>query len=217
MLRWSNISQTWDKLCLCVFQEVEEVDMARFIQQLESHISTEVHVVSKCVKCPPGWSFLTHLQSYTGLLHKHKLWPVQSKQFFNFQPVSVLEDITDQKTAENQSAIFKCRIQINYPEISLTWYKGTQKLDNSHKYEISSVGDLHCLKVKDCDTRDEGNYRVVCGPHISNAKLSVAGKVSCCVCLLTADFCCVLSYWWDLRQNLLESPAGSRQPVATTV
>ncbi|TWW80213.1 Titin [Takifugu flavidus] len=111
--------------------EVEEVDMARFIRQLESHISTE--------------------------------------------PVSVLEDITDQKTAENQSAIFKCRIQINYPEISLTWYKGTQKLDNSLKYEISSVGDLHCLKVKDCDTRDEGNYRVVCGPHISNAKLSVAG------------------------------------------
>lgn len=92
--------------------------------------------------------------------------------------MSVLEDITDQKTAENHSAIFKCRIQINYPEISLTWYKGTQKLDNSHKYEISSVGDLHCLKVKDCNTRDEGNYRVVCGPHVSNAKLSVAGKVS---------------------------------------
>lgn len=92
--------------------------------------------------------------------------------------MSVLEDITDQETAENQSAIFKCRIQINYPEISLTWYKGTQKLDNSHKYEISSVDDLHCLKVKDCDPRDEGNYRVVCGPHVSNARLSVAGKVS---------------------------------------
>lgn len=97
------------------------------------------------------------------------------KHFFTFQPVSVLEDITDQKTPENQSATFQCRIRINYPEVSLTWYKGTQRLDNSHKYEISSVGDLHCLKVNNCNSSDEGNYRVVCGPHISNATLAVAG------------------------------------------
>lgn len=48
MLSCFNISQTSDRLCLCVLQEVdqveqvEEVDMARFIRQLESHISTEV-------------------------------------------------------------------------------------------------------------------------------------------------------------------------------
>lgn len=98
----------------------------------------------------------------------------------------MLEDITDQKTAENQSATFRCRIQINYPEISLTWYKGTRRLEQGHKYEISSVGDLHCLKVNDCDPSDEGDYRVVCGPHISTAMLTVAGKCpdllfSCCV------------------------------------
>lgn len=90
--------------------------------------------------------------------------------------MSVLEDISDQKTAENQSAIFKCRIQINYPEIFLSWYKETQRLDNSHKYEISSMDDLHSLKVMNCNSSDEGSYRVVCGPHISNAKLEVAGK-----------------------------------------
>lgn len=92
------------------------------------------------------------------------------------QPVSVLEDISDQTTTENQSVTFQCRIQINYPEIPLTWYKGTQKLDPSDKYEISSVGDRHSLEIKNCQDTDQGNYRVVCGPHISNAKLAVAGK-----------------------------------------
>lgn len=92
--------------------------------------------------------------------------------------MSVLEDITDQMTTENQSATFRCRIQINYPEISLTWYKGTQRLDQGDKYQISSVGDLHCLQVNNCDPSDEGDYRVVCGPHISTATLAVAGKCS---------------------------------------
>lgn len=98
------------------------------------------------------------------------------KQLLNLQPVSVLEDISDQTTTENQSATFECQIRINYPEITLTWYKGTQKLDNSDKYAISSMGDRHCLEIKNCQAKDQGNYRVVCGPHISNAKLAITGK-----------------------------------------
>lgn len=88
----------------------------------------------------------------------------------------MLEDISDQRTTENQSATFRCQIRINYPEIKLTWYKGTQKLDNSDKYTISSVGDCHRLEIKNCQAKDQGNYRVVCGPHISSAKLAVTGK-----------------------------------------
>lgn len=94
----------------------------------------------------------------------------------NLQPVTVMEDISDQTTTENKGATFECRIRINYPEITLTWYKGTQKLDNSDKYDISSVGDRHYLKIKNCQVKDQGNYRVVCGSHISNAKLTVTGK-----------------------------------------
>lgn len=88
----------------------------------------------------------------------------------------MIEDVSDQTTPENQSVTFECQIKINYPEITLTWYKGTQKLDNSDKYEISSVGDHHYLKIKNCLVKDQGNYRVVCGPHISNAKLTVTGR-----------------------------------------
>lgn len=62
----------------------------------------------------------------------------------------------------------------------VTWYKGTQKLEGSDKYNISSVGLRHCLHINNCQASDQGNYRVVCGPHISNAKLAVSGKTISC-------------------------------------
>lgn len=121
--------------------------------------------------------------------------------------MSVLEDITDQETPENQSATFRCRIQINYPEISLTWYKGSQRLDQDHKYEKSTVGDLHCLKVNNCDPSDEGDYRVVCGPHISTATLAVTGK-----CPDLVFSCFVGSYFGEIGTTVNCQQALS-QPV----
>ncbi|XP_010793050.1 titin-like, partial [Notothenia coriiceps] len=91
------------------------------------------------------------------------------------EPVSVLEDISDQTAPESQSATFQCRLRINYPEICLTWYKGTQKLEAGDRYDIGSEGERHFLNIKKCSGQDQGNYRVVCGPHISNAKLTVTG------------------------------------------
>lgn len=86
-----------------------------------------------------------------------------------------MKDITDQTTDVNKEAVFECEIKINYPEITLSWYKGTQKLDTNDKYEIKIVGNRHILKIKKCQSGDQGNYRVVCGPHISSAKLTVRG------------------------------------------
>lgn len=96
--------------------------------------------------------------------------------FCLLQPVTVLSDISDQSVFKNKEAEFQCEITINYPEIALSWYKGTQKLDSSDKYDISVSGDRHLLKIKRCQTSDQGNYRVVCGPHISSAKLTVMGQ-----------------------------------------
>ncbi|KAA8578946.1 hypothetical protein FQN60_006038, partial [Etheostoma spectabile] len=89
------------------------------------------------------------------------------------EPVSVLEPISDQKTPQDQTATFECKIRINYPEITLSWYKGTQKLESSDKYDIGRSGDRHYLSIRNCQDKDQGNYRVVCGPHIANAKLTV--------------------------------------------
>lgn len=98
------------------------------------------------------------------------------------QPVTVLRDISDQSVFTGKEAEFQCEVTINYPEITLSWYKGTQKLDSSDKYDISVSGDRHLLRIRRCQTADQGNYRVVCGPHISSAKLSVMGQcLSSCI------------------------------------
>lgn len=76
----------------------------------------------------------------------------------------------------DKEAVFECEVKINYPEITLSWYKGTQKLESSDKYNISISGERHLLKIKSCQSADQGNYRVVCGPHISSAKLTVMGQ-----------------------------------------
>lgn len=98
------------------------------------------------------------------------------------QPVTVVKDISDQSVFTNKVAVFECEIKINYPEITLSWYKGTQKLDTNDKYDISIIGDRHLLKIKRCQVSDQGNYRVVCGPHISSAKLTVTGQYFLILC-----------------------------------
>lgn len=92
------------------------------------------------------------------------------------QPVTVLRDISDQSVFTNKEAEFQCDITINYPEIALSWYKGTQKLESGDKYDISVSGDRHLLRIRRCQASDQGNYRVVCGPHISSAKLTIMGE-----------------------------------------
>lgn len=77
---------------------------------------------------------------------------------------------------KDNDAVFEIDIKINYPEIKLSWYKGTVKLEPSDKFEISIDGDRHTLRVKNCQLKDQGNYRLVCGPHIASAKLTVIGK-----------------------------------------
>lgn len=101
----------------------------------------------------------------------------QSPILFRFlQPVTLVKDISDQTVLINKEAEFGCELKINYPEITLSWYKGTQKLESDDKYDISISGDRHLLKIKKCQSSDQGNYRVVCGPYISSAKLTVMGQ-----------------------------------------
>uniref|UniRef100_A0A671KL60 Uncharacterized protein n=1 Tax=Sinocyclocheilus anshuiensis TaxID=1608454 RepID=A0A671KL60_9TELE len=85
-------------------------------------------------------------------------------------------NVNEKKDSGPEVAVFECEIKINYPEITLSWYKDTQKLETSDKYDIKLVGDRQILKIKNCQTSDQGNYRVVCGPHISSARLIVLGK-----------------------------------------
>uniref|UniRef100_G3UK67 Titin n=1 Tax=Loxodonta africana TaxID=9785 RepID=G3UK67_LOXAF len=91
------------------------------------------------------------------------------------EPVTLIKDIENQTVLKDNDAIFEIDIKINYPEIKLSWYKGTEKLEPSDKFEILIDGDRHTLRVKNCQLKDQGNYRLVCGPHIASAKLTVIG------------------------------------------
>ncbi|KAG2465342.1 TITIN protein, partial [Polypterus senegalus] len=89
------------------------------------------------------------------------------------EPVTLIKDVEDQTVMKKKDAQFECEIKINYPEIQLSWYKGTEKLEPSDKYDIRIEEDRHLLRISNCQPEDQGNYRVVCGPHISGAKLIV--------------------------------------------
>uniref|UniRef100_A0A4W3IYQ2 Ig-like domain-containing protein n=1 Tax=Callorhinchus milii TaxID=7868 RepID=A0A4W3IYQ2_CALMI len=95
----------------------------------------------------------------------------------NVEPVELIKDIEDQTVRTKVDALFECIIKINYPEIKLSWYKGTEKLESNDKYEITIDGDIHRLKVKSCEFHDQSNIRLVCGPHISSAKLTVVEPI----------------------------------------
>lgn len=105
------------------------------------------------------------------------------------KPVTVVKDICDQSVLVDEEALFECEVKINYPEIMLSWYKGTQKLDTGLKYHISVSGERHLLKVKGCQVADQGNYRVVCGPHISSAKLTVTGQFCKTIIITDGQYC----------------------------
>lgn len=89
----------------------------------------------------------------------------------------MIKDIENQTVLKDNDAIFEIDIKINYPEIKLSWYKGTEKLEPSKKYEVTINGDRHTLRVRNCQLKDQGNYRLVCGPHIASAKLTVIGEL----------------------------------------
>uniref|UniRef100_A0A8C9EWG0 Titin n=1 Tax=Pavo cristatus TaxID=9049 RepID=A0A8C9EWG0_PAVCR len=122
-------------------------------------------------------SFLLRFSISCVLKPEKKGWPFWPSIFcLDHVPVTLIRDIENQTVLTDEDAIFECEIKINYPEIKLSWYKGTQKLDSSDKYEIKIEGDRHILKIRNCQLEDQGNYRIVCGPHIASARLTVIGK-----------------------------------------
>lgn len=118
------------------------------------------------------------------------------------QPVTLIKDIENQTVLKDNDAVFEIDIKINYPEIKLSWYKGTQKLEPSDKFEISIDGDRHTLRVKNCQLKDQGNYRLVCGPHIASAKLTVIGKLEKAYEILARFKLLLSTSACDIEQNV---------------
>lgn len=78
---------------------------------------------------------------------------------------------------EGKAATFECKLK-NADDAQVQWYKGSQKLEPSDKYEVVALPDgTHKLIVKNASPEDQGNYRVEvvnpAGSASSQAALSV--------------------------------------------
>uniref|UniRef100_A0A3P8ULD0 Ig-like domain-containing protein n=1 Tax=Cynoglossus semilaevis TaxID=244447 RepID=A0A3P8ULD0_CYNSE len=56
------------------------------------------------------------------------------------------------------------------------WIKNGVELESSDKYEITTDGTVHSLKVKNCNTQDESVYSFKLGKLLANARLSVESE-----------------------------------------
>lgn len=76
---------------------------------------------------------------------------------------------------ETQEAVFT--LELTHPDVKGSqWIKNGVELQNSDKYEITSEGVVHTLKVKNCNTQDESVYSFKLGKLSANARLNVESE-----------------------------------------
>lgn len=56
------------------------------------------------------------------------------------------------------------------------WIRNGVEIQPSNKYEISTHGTVHTLKIKNCSTQDESVYSFRLGKLSANARLNVEGE-----------------------------------------
>lgn len=49
-------------------------------------------------------------------------------------------------------------VMMEYEDVTVTWHKGSENLENSDKYKIVKEGHWHRLEIRDLDQFDEGEY-----------------------------------------------------------
>jgi len=94
-----------------------------------------------------------------------------------FPPVGVKikKTLRNQTVTETQEAVFS--LELTHPDVKGSqWIKNGVELQNSDKYEITSQGTVHTLKVKGCNTQDETVYSFKLGKLSANARLSVESE-----------------------------------------
>lgn len=89
--------------------------------------------------------------------------------------VKIKKTLRNQTVTETQEAVFT--LELTHPEVKGSqWIKNGVELQNSDKYEITSEGMVHTLRVKDCNTQDESVYSFKLGKLLANARLNVESE-----------------------------------------
>ncbi len=89
--------------------------------------------------------------------------------------VKIKKTLRNQTVTETQEAVFS--LELTHPDVKGSqWIKNGVELQNSDKYEITTDGMVHTLKVKNCNTQDESVYSFKLGKLSANARLNVESE-----------------------------------------
>ncbi|XP_030613192.1 obscurin-like protein 1 [Archocentrus centrarchus] len=89
-------------------------------------------------------------------------------------PVSIVKPLQDKTALEKSRVILDCTV--SNPRCSIRWYKGSNVILPSERFEICSEGCYRKLIIQQVALDDEGIYSVQVGDYTCSAKLTVEAQ-----------------------------------------
>ncbi|XP_047456753.1 obscurin-like protein 1 isoform X5 [Mugil cephalus] len=98
---------------------------------------------------------------------------VESVAFLEVEelPVNIVKPLTDKTALVRTRVILDCTV--SNPRCSIRWYKGSNVILPSERFEICSEGCYRKLIIQQVALEDEGTYSVQVGEYTCSAKLTV--------------------------------------------
>lgn len=90
-------------------------------------------------------------------------------------PLEIIKDLDSVTLIEMpKDVLFKC--EVSKPGLSVKWLCNGRAVEESHKYKISSSGNIYQLSILSATEKDEGEYTILIKGLTSSAKLSAQVK-----------------------------------------
>uniref|UniRef100_W5K7R4 Obscurin-like protein 1 n=1 Tax=Astyanax mexicanus TaxID=7994 RepID=W5K7R4_ASTMX len=90
-------------------------------------------------------------------------------------PVNIVNPLQDKTALEKTRVILDCTV--SNPRCSIRWYKGSNVILPSERFEICSEGCYRKLVIQQVALEDEGTYSVQVGDYTCSAKLTVEQSI----------------------------------------
>lgn len=99
--------------------------------------------------------------------------------------MKVKKTMKNLNVVQTQDAVFS--LELTHEDVrGAQWIKNGVEIQPSDKYEITTEGAVHILRIKNCNTQDESVYSFRLGKLSANARLNVESKQSL-ICILTTQ------------------------------
>ncbi|XP_017158794.1 obscurin-like protein 1 isoform X12 [Poecilia reticulata] len=89
-------------------------------------------------------------------------------------PVNIVKPLQDTSALEKSRVVLDCTV--SNPRCSIRWYKGSNVILPSERFEICSEGCYRKLIIQQVALEDDGTYSVQVGDYTCSAKLSVEAQ-----------------------------------------